>query len=151
MPVYANHYFLKEASKIAQGMGFRKDRIFVPDNGSIIKFTHSAGSGQATAEMLKEKAPTSYVFVDGLGVGDVGEIVLRDRQMLAEDGMFVIVAVIDKKIVECKLYQVNKEQIYVVTTLQKYERDNMWLKDIHDTIYIDDDCLYIDDSGSSTS
>jgi len=97
IPVYANHYFLKEASKIAQGMGFRKDKIFVPDNGSIIKFTHSTGSGQATAEILKEKVPTNYVFVDGLGVGDVGEIVLRDRQMLAEDGMFVIVAIIDKR------------------------------------------------------
>ncbi len=91
IPVYANHYFLKEAAKIAQGIGFRKDKIFVPDNGSIIKFTNRE------AGILKEKAPTSYVFVDGLGVGDVGEIVLRDRQMLAEDGMFVIVAVIDKQ------------------------------------------------------
>ena len=91
IPVYANHYFLKEASKIAQSIGFRKDKIVVPDNGSIIKFTAN------DVEVLKEKAPTNYVFVDGLGVGDVGEIVLRDRQALAEDGMFVIVAVIDKK------------------------------------------------------
>ena len=91
IPVYANHYFLKEGSKIAQGMGFRKDRIFVPDNGSIIKFTSQ------TAEVMKEKVPANYVFVDGLGVGDVGEIVLRDRQALAEDGMFVIVTVIDKR------------------------------------------------------
>jgi len=93
IPVYANHYFLKEAAKIAQSIGFRKDRIFVPDNGSIIKFSN----GAIPAEIMKEKAPTSYVFVDGLGVGDVGEIVLRDRQALAEDGMFVIVAVIDKR------------------------------------------------------
>jgi ribonuclease J len=92
IPVYGNHYFLKEASKVAQGIGFRKDRIFVPDNGSIIKFANNH-----EPEMLKEKAPSSYVFVDGLGVGDVGEIVLRDRQMLAEDGMFVIVTVIDKR------------------------------------------------------
>lgn len=97
IPVYANHYFLKEASKTAQGIGFRKDKIFVPDNGSIIKFTHSAGSGQANAELLKEKVPTNYIFVDGLGVGDVGEVVLRDRQMLANDGMFVIVAIIDRQ------------------------------------------------------
>ena len=47
---------------------------------------------------------------------------------------YIYLAVINKKIVECKLYQVNKEQIYVVTTLQKYERDNMWLKDIYDII-----------------
>jgi len=91
IPVYANHYFLKESSKIAQGMGFRKDRILVPDNGSVMKFTREG------AEILKEKVPTNYVFVDGLGVGDVGEIVLRDRQMLAEDGMFVIVTIIDSR------------------------------------------------------
>jgi len=91
IPVYGNHYMLKEGSKVAQDIGFRKDRIFVPDNGSIIKFSAQ------NAEVLKEKAPSSYVFVDGLGVGDVGEIVLRDRQALAEDGMFVIVAIIDKK------------------------------------------------------
>ena len=92
IPVYANHYFLKEAAKVAQGIGFRKDKIFVPDNGSIIRF-----SANQEPEILKEKAPSNYVFVDGLGVGDVGEIVLRDRQMLAEDGMFVIVAIIDKQ------------------------------------------------------
>ena len=91
IPVYANHFFLKEAAKIAKEMGFPKDRIFVPDNGSIIKFTSQ------TAEVLKEKVPTNYVFVDGLGVGDVGEVVLRDRQMLAKDGMFVIVAVVDRQ------------------------------------------------------
>jgi ribonuclease J len=91
IPVYGNHYMLKEAAKIAQGMGFRKDNILVPDNGSVIKFTNQ------TAEILKEKVPSNYVFVDGLGVGDVGEIVLRDRQALAEDGMFVIVTVIDSK------------------------------------------------------
>ena len=91
VPVYGNHYFLKEAAKLAWQMGFPKERIFVPDNGSIIKFTNQGG------EMLKEKVPSNYIFVDGLGIGDVGEIVLRDRQMLAEDGMFVIVAIIDRK------------------------------------------------------
>lgn len=91
IPVYGNHYHLKECARIAYGMGYSKNRVFVPDNGSVIKFTQSGG------EILKDKAPSSYVFVDGLGVGDVGEIVLRDRQMLAEDGMFVIVAIIDSK------------------------------------------------------
>jgi ribonuclease J len=91
IPVYGNHYMLKEGAKIAYEMGYRKDQVFVPDNGSIIKFANQS------AEMLKEKVASNYVFVDGLGVGDVGEIVLRDRQALAEDGMFVIVAVIDRK------------------------------------------------------
>jgi len=95
VPVYANHYFLKEAAKIAYEIGFAKDRVLVPDNGSVIKFTQPT-NGQGRGEILKDKVPTSYVFVDGLGVGDVGEIVLRDRQMLAEDGMFVIVTIIDR-------------------------------------------------------
>lgn len=91
IPVYGNHYMLKEGARIAFGMGYPKDKVFVPDNGSVIQFTKSEG------HVLQEKAPSYYVFVDGLGVGDVGEIVLRDRQMLAEDGMFVIVAIIDRQ------------------------------------------------------
>ena len=91
IPVYANHYFLKEAAKLAQEIGFRRDNILVPDDGSVIRFTAQ------NAEILKDKVPINPIFVDGLGVGDVGEIVLRDRQALAEDGMFVIVTVIDKK------------------------------------------------------
>jgi len=91
IPVYANHFMLKEAAKIAYNMGFPEDKVFVPDNGSIIQFNKKG------AEILKEKVPTNYIFVDGLGVGDVGEIVLRDRQMLAKDGMFVIMAVVDKQ------------------------------------------------------
>ena len=91
IPVYGNHFMLKEAARIAYGMGYAKEKVLVPDNGSVIKFTKDK------SEILPEKAPSSYVFVDGLGVGDVGEIVLRDRQMLAEDGMFVIVTIIDRQ------------------------------------------------------
>lgn len=91
IPVYGNHFMLKEAQRIGWSMGMLKHKTFVPDNGSVIKFTPQGG------EVLKEKVPSSYVFVDGLGVGDVGEIVLRDRQALSEDGMFVIVVIIDSK------------------------------------------------------
>ncbi len=92
IPVYANHFMLKEAAKIAQEVGIPKEKIFIPDNGSIIQFTKNGG------EILNEKVPTNYVFVDGLGVGDVGEIVLRDRKVLAKDGMFVIIAVVDRQL-----------------------------------------------------
>lgn len=91
IPVYGNHFMLKEAARIGWGMGILKHKVFVPDNGSVIKFT------KTSAEILKEKVPSNYIFVDGLGVGDIGEIVLRDRQALGEDGMFVIVTVIDSK------------------------------------------------------
>lgn len=91
IPVYANHFILKEAAKIAYRLGFKKDRVLVPNNGSIINASKNG------LEVSKEKAPSNYIFVDGLGVGDVGEVVLRDRQMLSKDGMFVIVAVVDKQ------------------------------------------------------
>jgi len=91
IPVYANHFILKEAAKIALNIGFPKERVLVPDNGSIIEVDKFG------LRKLKEKVPTNYVFVDGLGVGDVGEIVLRDRQVLAKDGMFVIVVIVDRQ------------------------------------------------------
>jgi len=91
IPVYGNHFMLKEAAKLAYELGYSKDKVLVPDNGSVMKLTKEG------FVMLPDKVPSNYVFVDGLGVGDVGEIVLRDRQMLAEDGMFVIVAAIDSK------------------------------------------------------
>ncbi|PIV47286.1 ribonuclease J [bacterium (Candidatus Gribaldobacteria) CG02_land_8_20_14_3_00_41_15] len=91
LPVYANHYILKETAKLALEAGVNKDKIFVLDNGSIIEF------GNKTAKLSNKKAETGYVFVDGLGVGDVGEVVLRDRQNLSQDGMFVIVVVIDRQ------------------------------------------------------
>ena len=47
-------------------------------------------------EITKEKMQANYIMIDGLGVGDVGEVVLRDRQQLAQDGMFVIIAAVDR-------------------------------------------------------
>jgi len=92
LPVYANHYMLVEAKKLALREGFRDDQVFVLDNGNIIKFQKDR-----KPIVLKEKANTDYVMVDGLGIGDVSEIVLRDRRMMADDGMIVVIATIDAK------------------------------------------------------
>jgi len=92
LPVYANHYFLKEAAKIAFRIGFPQQNVFVLDNGGVFELDE-----KNVATVLKEKADTSYVFIDGLGVGDIGHVVLRDRQVLAQDGMVVITAIIDSK------------------------------------------------------
>ncbi len=91
LPVYGNHYMLKEAEKLAQRINFRKDHIFVLDNGSQLEFKNNE------AKLLPKKVDTSYVMVDGLGVGDIGQVVLRDRQLLSQDGMFVITVIIDSK------------------------------------------------------
>jgi len=92
IPVYANHYMLKEAAKVAIGDGFNPENILVPDNGSVIEFL----SGNKP-RVLSEKVNTDYVFVDGLGVGDISHVVLRDRKVMAEDGMIVVIVTIDKK------------------------------------------------------
>lgn len=91
IPSYANHYMLKEAAKLAKDIGFRTDRIIVPDNGSVIEFDNHG------AKIHDRKVPSSYVFVDGLGITDMNNIVIRDRQQLAEDGMLVIISTIDGK------------------------------------------------------
>jgi len=91
IPSYANHYMLKEAAMLARGIGFRADRIIVPDNGSVVEFSRDG------AKMLEKKIPASYVFVDGLGITDMNNVVIRDRQQLAEDGMLVIIATVDAK------------------------------------------------------
>lgn len=91
IPVYANHFFLKEAAKIAYRLGYKENEVIVPDNGSIIRVTKN------NIKTDDKKVNTEYVFVDGSGIGDIGEIVLKDRQKLANDGIFVVVAVVDKK------------------------------------------------------
>ena len=88
VPIHGSHYKLKMHAKLAEEVNVDPKKIFVPDNGSIIEFS------SRTARMLKQKVPSDYVFVDGLGVGDVSEIVLRDRKIMAEDGMIVLIATI---------------------------------------------------------
>lgn len=92
LPVYANHYMLVEAKKLALREGLKAEQIHVLDNGQILKFQ----KGHKPV-ILKEKANTDYVMVDGLGVGDVSEIVLRDRRLMADDGMIVVIVTIDAK------------------------------------------------------
>ena len=91
LPTYANHYLLREAAKVAESIGFPKERIFILDNGSVMEL-----DGQGL-RVSKEKIPIEYIFVDGLGVGDISNVVIRDRQLMSADGMFVIIAVVDSQ------------------------------------------------------
>ena len=83
VPVYANHFFLKEARNLA--VKRLRSRGAVPDNGSVI----------GSADRVKQ-LPQKYrvLFVDGLGVSDSQHVVLRDRQVLAEDGMIVVITTV---------------------------------------------------------
>lgn len=91
LPIYANHYFLKEAKKLMMRNGFPEKKIFVLDNGSILEFKFGK------PRLLSQKAMTDYIYVDGLGVGDVSHVILRDRQTLAGDGMVVVIAKINDR------------------------------------------------------
>jgi ribonuclease J len=91
MPVHGQHYRLKMHAELARTLGVPNENIVVPDNGSVIEITPD---GQKIT-VLKEKAPSEDMMVEGFTIGDIQEVVIRDRKMLAEDGMFVIIATIN--------------------------------------------------------
>ncbi len=91
MPIHGNRFMLEAHADLAETVGVPRENIFVADNGQIVEFDKTG------ARLTAEYVPTEYVFVDGLGVGDVSEVVLRDRRELAEDGMIVVVCTIAKK------------------------------------------------------
>jgi ribonuclease J len=96
MPIEGNHYMLKAHGDLGVQVGIPRDNVFVADNGQIAEFSKNA-DGKAVGRLTREKAITDYVMVDGLGVGDVSNIVLRDRRVMAEDGMIVIISTVDSK------------------------------------------------------
>ncbi len=91
IPIHGNYYMLKLHTKIAQSVGIPEINTIIAGNGNVIELTRNSIS------LTKEKVPSNYVMVDGLGVGDVGNVVLRDRQQMSEDGMFTIIIIIDSK------------------------------------------------------
>lgn len=90
MPVHGEYRHLKAHADIALGLGIPKDNIFLLENGDALEFE------QKRAQVKKEQAPAGEVLVDGLGVGDVGSIVLRDRKLLSESGLIIVVASVDR-------------------------------------------------------
>ncbi len=91
LPIHGQYSMLAAHAEIAREMGMPENNAIVAENGQIIDLN------QKRIAIEKKTVPSNYVMVDGLGIGDVGEVVLRDRQMLSRDGMFVIVAVVDKQ------------------------------------------------------
>lgn len=91
IPIHGNYFMLKLHADLAENSGIPRQNIMIAEDGDIINI------GRDEIKKLKERAPTDYVMVDGLGVGDIKEVVLRDRQHLAEDGIFVIIAIVDSQ------------------------------------------------------
>ena len=88
IPVHGEYKHLKAQAKIAQDLGIPKDRIFILSSGDVLEVSEEKAQ-------ITGKVPVGDILVDGLGVGDVGNIVLRDRQHLAEDGILIVVLALD--------------------------------------------------------
>ncbi len=94
MPVHGYHYMLRVHGEIArEANGLTDDQIIIPDNGSIVEIQEKG----SRIIKLKEKAPSGIVMVDGFSVGDIQDVVIRDRQMLAQDGIFIVFAIINSQ------------------------------------------------------
>jgi ribonuclease J len=93
MPLHGYHYMLRVHGEIAKSRGLKDEDVIIPDNGTIVEIQ----DGGKKLVRLKEKAPSGIVMVDGFSIGDIQEVVIRDRQMLAEDGIFIVFAVINSQ------------------------------------------------------
>jgi len=90
-PIHGQFSMLVNHAILATSAGMPEKNVIVPENGNIVTLSKN------DIRIEKKTVPSNYIMVDGLGVGDVGEVVLRDRQSLAKDGMFVIIAVVDRQ------------------------------------------------------
>ncbi len=89
IPAHGYFSFRAEHAKMAVSNGTRRDRVLLPANGEVVEIVDNK------ARLTGEKYEINHIMVDGLGVGDVGNVVLRDRQVLASDGMVVLIATVD--------------------------------------------------------
>jgi len=88
VPVHGEYRHLKAQESLAKELGFTSDEIFILSSGDVLEMDEDGAK-------ITGKVPVGSIFVDGLGVGDVGNIVLRDRQHLAQDGILIIVLALD--------------------------------------------------------
>jgi ribonuclease J len=91
IPAHGEYRMLVHQAQLGRDLGIKDDNIHIIDNGNVVEFDESGGRISA------QKVPSGAVLVDGSGVGDIGEIVLRDRQVMSKDGIFVIIMTIDAK------------------------------------------------------
>ena len=89
VPVHGEYKHLRAQAKIAENLGIPKDNIFILSSGDVLELSEEKAA-------VTGKVPVGSILVDGLGVGDVGNVVLRDRQHLAEDGILIVVMALDR-------------------------------------------------------
>lgn len=90
IPVHGEYRMLKAHRKIAIECGLRDEQISIPDRGDVVEWKDGKFA-------ITGKVPSGNVLIDGIGVGDVGNIVLRDRKLLSQDGILIVVVTLTKK------------------------------------------------------
>ena len=93
MPLHGYHYMLRVHADIAKAAGRTEDEIVIPDNSCVIEIQENG----TKIVRRKEMAPAGLRLVDGFAIGDIQEVVIRDRNVLAQEGMFVIIATVNPK------------------------------------------------------
>jgi len=93
IPVHGEHRMLISHGKLGEELGIPKENIFIGTNGQVFEFTQEA---TGVTGKVAGKVTAGKVFVDGSGVGDVGNIVIRDRSKLSQDGVIIVVITLDK-------------------------------------------------------
>lgn len=91
VPAHGERHHLVHHKNLALEVGIEDENIFIMDNGEVIEINNTG------AKIAETKIPSGIILVDGLGVGDVGEIVLRDRKAMSTEGVFVVICTVDKK------------------------------------------------------
>lgn len=89
IPIHGEHRHLVQAKEIALNLGWADQNVFVLENGEVLRLEANQGN-------ISEQVPAEKVMVDGLGVGDIGNVVLKDRRILAKDGVVIVVITVDK-------------------------------------------------------
>ena len=89
IPVHGEYKHRKAQAKLAMELGMEKDKVFILSSGDVLEINNEEAK-------VTGKVQTGAIFVDGIGVGDVGTIVLRDRQQLSEEGMMIVVLALDQ-------------------------------------------------------
>ncbi len=127
IPVHGEYRHLKRHSLIAQSMGIKSQNIIVPDIGNIIELS----SGEIK---LVGTVPAGKVIVDGLGVGDVGNVVLRDRKHLSQDGLIISVAVVDSNTgsLVCEPEIISRGFVYIKENEELVEKFQQITEDVID-------------------
>ncbi|NCA14749.1 MAG: ribonuclease J, partial [Proteobacteria bacterium] len=90
VPVHGEYRHLVMHARLAEGLSLPNTSSIVIEDGDILEFSDEGAT-------VVDKAPAGYVFVDGLGVGDVGQVVLRDRRVLAQDGVLIVSLAVERE------------------------------------------------------